>query len=184
MAHADDVDPISVLVTNIQRGDQAALRRLYSVASPKLFAIALRIVKRRSLAEDVIQDVFVRIWQHCHDYTPDKGSVWAWMTTIVRNRAIDCIRQDREILMDPEDAMWEQTDPGDGPMQTFLRHESAGAIRRCLEKLPKEQRQVILVAYYEGRTHDAIAHLIDVPLGTVKTWIRRGLMRIKECLQA
>lgn len=160
------------------------MQQLYSLTAPKLFAVALRIVRRRALAEDVIQDAFVRIWRSCQDYTASKGSVWVWMTAIVRNRAIDCVRRDREILMGDEEGFWEQSDPADGPMQAFLRNEEAVAIKKCLDQLPNDQRQAILVAYYEGHTHEVIAQRLGTPLGTIKTWIRRGLLRVKECLKS
>lgn len=184
LATVSETDRISDLIARIQRGNEPALRQLYSLTAPKLFAVALRIVKRRALAEDVIQDAFVRIWRSCQDYTASKGSVWAWMTTIVRNRAIDCVRRDREVLMGAEEDFWEQSDPADGPMQAFLRNEETVAIKKCLDQLPKDQRQAILVAYYEGHTHEIIAQQLDAPLGTIKTWIRRGLLRVKECLQS
>lgn len=181
---AHNAEQIGDLIVLIQRGNEAALRRLYSLAGPKLFAVALRIVRRRSLAEDVLQEAFVRIWRSCHDYTESKGSAWAWMITIVRNRAIDCIRRDREVLVDPEEGIWEQVDPAEGPLQSLLRSEQASRIKKCLDQLSKEQRQAILVAYYEGHTHEDIAKQSGTPLGTVKTWIRRGLLRVKECLQS
>ena len=184
LATVSETDRISDLIAHMQRGNETALRQLYSLTAPKLLAVALRIVKRRSLAEDVVQESFVRIWRSCHDYAASKGSVWAWMITIVRNGAIDCLRRDREVLMDPEENIWERADPADGPLQALLRHEQASAIKKCLDQLPKDQRQVILIAYYEGHTHEVIAQQLGTPLGTVKTWIRRGLVRVKECLQS
>ncbi len=184
LVSAPGADEIPELMARIQDGNQSALHQLYSLTAPKLFAVALRIVKRRELAEDVVQDAFVRIWRNCRDYSPEKGSVWGWIATIVRNGAIDCVRRDREILVDPEESLWERPDPGDGPLRTILRREEARSIKRCLDQLPKDQRQAILVAYYEGYTHDAIAERLGAPLGTIKTWIRRGLLRIKECLQS
>ncbi len=177
-------DEIPELMALIQDGNQSALQRLYFLTAPKLFAIALRIVKRQELAEDVMQEAFVRIWRNCRDYSPAKGSVWGWIATIVRNGAIDCVRRDREILVDPEETLWERPDPADGPLGAFLRREEATGIKRCLDQLPKDQRQAILVAYYEGYTHDIVAKRLGAPLGTIKTWIRRGLLRIKECLQS
>lgn len=173
-----------MFLLRMQQGEREALSQLYDLTAAKLLGIALRIVRRRTVAEDVLQDAFIRIWQNCQDYSVDKGSGWAWMTTIVRNRAIDVMRRDRGILRDPEDGIAEPIDPADGPLLALQRQESAQAVWRCLEKLPVEQRRVILIAYFEGQTHEVIARRVAAPLGTVKTWIRRGLLRIRECLQS
>lgn len=171
------------LIAQMQDGDHGALRTLYGQTSAKLFAVALRIVKRRALAEEVLQESFINIWSRCASYSPDKGSPLSWMATIVRNRAIDAVRRDREVVVDLDIEDYDQPDPGAQPGDRLFDAADAAVLARCLEQLSQDQRRMILAAYYEGCTHDALATASGVPLGTVKTWIRRGLLRLRECLQ-
>lgn len=166
-------------------GDRAAFARLYQESSGRLFAVALRILRRRDLAEDVLQDAYLTIWKKAGQYQAERGRPLAWMATIVRYRAIDRLRTGSRM----PDAQ-----PSAADIETF---EAAGdcdgwqepqaitiGIRRCLERLQPKQRDAILLAFYHGFTHEELAVRLDVPLGTVKSWVRRGLMQLKDCLDA
>ena len=181
-AEIGKVDPLPRLLTATARGDRQAFRQLYQLSSPRLFAVALRLLCRRDLAEDVLQDAYVAIWRKAGQYCPERGEPLAWMSRIVRNRAIDRLRADaprRETAtLDevPESAL---ADPGFG---ATCPDRIGASLRACLDKLKVDQRRSIILAYYYGMTHDELAAHMNVPLGTVKSWIRRGLLQLKDQL--
>jgi len=165
-------------------GDRRAFASIYDATGAKLFGLAVRICGRRDWAEDVVQDAFVSIWQHAGDYRAEKGSPLAWMGTIVRNRALDRRRRDKgDVPIDaaPGSPAW--MDAGPSPLDSALASDDAKRIWACLETLEGQQKQAILLAYYEGSTHEELATKLLAPLGTVKSWVRRGLMRLKACLE-
>lgn len=171
------------LLNDCARGDHKAFAELYRATAPQLFAIGLRIVRRRDWAEDVLQESFVNIWNHASDYRADKGAPLAWMTTIVRHRCLDLLRRpQREIAGDEMDEdIW--PDPAPTPLEQLLRSRDAAALRECLGRLQVKQRDSIMLAYYQGLTHAQLAQRLDSPLGTVKSWVRRGLEALKGCLE-
>jgi RNA polymerase sigma-70 factor (ECF subfamily) len=163
--------------------DEGALERLYRLTAPRLFALALRMLKRRDWAEDVLQDCFLAVWRHAADYRPERGEALAWMAAILRNRALDWLRR-----VDPETSLEEEafpewaTDERPGPLDRVLSSAAARALEDCLTRLQPRQRQAITFAYYQGLTHEELAQRLGEPLGTVKTWIRRGLEQLRKCL--
>jgi RNA polymerase sigma-70 factor (ECF subfamily) len=174
---------VSLLAATARR-DRAAFARLYHQSSPKLFGVALRIVRREDWAEDVLQECYVRIWDRAGDYREGLASPMTWMASIVRNRCLDWLRRPRFEISDEDGAIAEATASGDPePLQDLERSDEARAIARCLAGLDAKHRQAIFLAFYEGRSHSELAAQMREPLGTVKTWVRRGLMRLKACLQ-
>ena len=172
-----------VLLEAVARGSQLALKRLYALESRRLYGIALRIVRRPEIAAEVLQDAFVQIWQNASSFTPERGAAGAWLTGIVRFRALDAVRKhSREILTD-DPALGDTAVEPDVLSELDAKAESA-ALRRCLEKLDGNQRRSIVLAYVEGLSHADIAARIAAPLGTVKSWVRRGLIALKGCLQS
>jgi RNA polymerase sigma-70 factor, ECF subfamily len=172
-------------------GDRRAFQSLYRAASPHLFSLLLRMLKRRDLAEEALQDCFVRIWQKAHTYAPERGAPLTWLMTIARYRALDLIRRRRpEVsLEDDEGETMEVADDindngPQGPLEASMTGQSMAELDRCLETLQALQKQSVLLAYYEGYTHEELAEQLDKPLGTVKSWVRRGLQRLRECLEA
>ena len=168
----------------VARGDRQALARLYAATSPQLFGVALRIMKRRDRAEEVLQDAFVSIWQRARDYDAAKGSVMTWLASIVRNRAIDVLRRDRpSVSIDdaPGQESWASADPD--PFEATLASAEARRVRDCLKTLDEKQRRAITLAYYDGLTQEELASKLATPLGTIKSWVRRGLLRLKDCLE-
>jgi RNA polymerase sigma-70 factor, ECF subfamily len=163
-------------------GDRAALRVIYDSECPSMIGVALRIVKRRELAEEVVQEAFVKIWRNAHRYDPELGQPRSWLYQIVRNQALTVLRDGRrEDLVDevPEDAGSEAS------LAAFAAAErlpEAHALRRCLEALDAKRRKSLLMAYVDGFSHGEIAGRLAVPLGTVKAWIRRSLISLKECM--
>ncbi|MGQ0677818.1 MAG: sigma-70 family RNA polymerase sigma factor [Rhodospirillales bacterium] len=170
-------DPIVALLGSVAAGDRQAFARLYQASAGRLFAVALRLLRRRDLAEEVLQEAFVNIWRNAGRYDPDRGSPFAWMATIVRYRALDVLRRDRETAMDRE--------PADAAIQPEAAAVSADAraLQACLETLEQQTRRCIQMAFLDGYTHEELARRLDAPIGTVKSRIRRGLARLKACLE-
>jgi RNA polymerase sigma-70 factor (ECF subfamily) len=170
------------MLRRIADGDRHAFAELYRRAAPKLFGVALRITQRRDLAEEVLQESFVAVWQQAASYDPIRGSVMIWLTTIVRHRAIDQRRR-RANLADAS--------PGsEAALITLIAGEAdradrgaeLNALARCLHELEAAPRQAVLLAYIHGYTHDELASRLATPVGTIKSWIRRSLERLKRCL--
>ncbi|QCK87928.1 sigma-70 family RNA polymerase sigma factor [Phreatobacter aquaticus] len=163
-------------------GDRAALRIIYESECPPMIGVAMRIVKRRELAEEVVQEAFVKIWRNAHRYDAALGPPKAWLYQIVRNQALNVLRDGRrEDLVDevPEDATSEASIEAYNATQ---RLPETHALRRCLEGLDTKRRTSLLMAYVDGFSHGEIAGRLAVPLGTVKAWIRRSLVSLKECM--
>lgn len=181
-----DVESSNELVgylARMARGDRTAFSRLYDETAPRLYALAMRICRAQALAEDVLQDSFVRIWRKADQFQPELGHPLAWMTTIVRRQAIDAIRhRGREVHLEGE-KLHAQIERTDDLFQRLRRTDDARAIRACLDALEPAQRACILVAYYEGCAHPEVAERLGLPLGTAKSHIRRGLQRLKRCLE-
>ncbi len=173
-------DQLSDLLARCALGDQAAFARLYQESSGKLFGIAIRIL-RDSRAEEVLQEAFVKIWHRAGDYRADKGAAMTWMASIVRNRALDILRRPNlETALDDEDR-WESDIPG--PLERAIHSTEARALMRCLEQLESAQRQAVTLAFFHGLAHADLARHLNQPLGTIKSWIRRGLQRLRGCLE-
>jgi len=158
--------------------DTAAFRTLYDKTSPILFARLLRMLRRRSVAEEVLQDVYVRIWQRAVQFEAHRGRALAWMVTIARYCAIDLMRRERMTLVS-DDSLAEIADES---AQEVAGIEKPNNFDFCIGQLNDNTRQCLTLAFVEGRSHDEIARLTTNPLGSVKSWIRRGLLALKQCL--
>lgn len=170
------------LLAAIALGDRSAFARLYELAAPHLFGALLRILKEEGLAEEALQDVFVKIWQRAGDYRPDRASANTWLFAIARHRAFDLLRRRREAPADP-DRVPEPVDPTPGPFDVTATLAAGASLRECLEQLQPGPRTCLLLAYCEGYTHDELSRRVGSPIGTVKSWIRRGLDALKRCLE-
>jgi RNA polymerase sigma-70 factor (ECF subfamily) len=165
------------------RRDRAAFARLYQATSAKLFGVALRILRREDWAEEVLQECYVSIWTHAPDYRAGLAAPMTWMTSIVRNRCLDALRRPRLEVEDADGAIAEGAESDNpGPLAALERIKDAQALARCLQALEARQRQAIALAFYDGLSHAELASHLREPLGTVKTWVRRGLLRLKDCL--
>lgn len=170
-----------VLVEAVARGSELALKRLYTLESPRLYSIALRIVRRPEVAAEVLQDTFVQVWQNAKSFASERGAAAAWLTGIVRFRALDAVRRHGREILSGDSAL------GDTAVEpealTKLDSDAdAAALRRCLETLEENQRRSVLLAFVDGFSHGEIANRLSAPLGTVKSWVRRGLIALKGCL--
>ena len=176
------------LLAACARKDQGAFARLYQATSPKLFGVAVRILKREDWAEEVVQDCFVSVWNHAGSYSAGLSAPMTWMTSIVRNRCLDWLRRPNlEVVLvaadeDAEDPIEGMASDAPGPLDELARSTDAKELADCLRRLEAKQRQAIMLAFYDGLSHSELASHMRQPLGTVKTWVRRGLERLKGCL--
>jgi RNA polymerase sigma factor (sigma-70 family) len=172
------------LVRAVAAGDRAAYRRLYDATAPKLFGIVLRIIRDRATAEDVLQDVFLRVWRNAASFAPEAGVPMAWLASIARNRAIDVVRQKTFVLpdTDEEDIDWQEriADPRDREAD-FM---DIAALRHCLSGIDEPARSCVLLAYYEGYSREELAARFERPVNTIKTWLHRSLIALKSCLES
>jgi RNA polymerase sigma-70 factor (ECF subfamily) len=182
----NDTDLMNLL-DRIADSDESALKALYDATSPKLFGLALRVVNKREWAEDVLQEAYMHIWRAAADYRASLSPPMAWMGLIVRSRALDFLRRrasERMHLTQELDDYLSDTIEGDtpNPMNTALASEQAWALQQCMNQLDIKQREVVSLAYLRDLSHSDLAAQLKLPLGTVKTWIRRGLEQLRGCM--
>lgn len=159
------------------RGDQRALRQLYAEDSSRLLGVALRIVRDKALAEDVVHDAFIKVWRGAGSFDPSRGSARGWVFSITRHLALNAVRNHyREVALSDEH---EQIAAAHDSFEFSARE---GQVYRCLEQLDPTRRTCILHAYVDGYSHSEIARKLDTPLGTVKAWIKRSLVALRECM--
>lgn len=175
------------LLDRIAARDEAALHSLYTLCGAKLYGLALRVVNQADLAEDVLQEACLTIWRSAADYRAALSPPMAWMGLIVRSRGLDLLRRraaERTHLSDTLDDTLAETlaDDRAGPMDTTQASEQAWALHQCLTQLNAQQRQVVSLAYARDLSHGELAAQLRLPLGTVKTWIRRGLAQLRLCM--
>ncbi len=166
------------------RGDRVSFAKLYEQTAPHLFALAQRILKRKDWAEEALQDSFLKIWKKAADFDPQKGRAFSWIATIVRNGCLDQLRKSSREPLSPEGIKeeWHAAHQA-GPLDLAALSQSAKALQDCLKELSEEERNTLVLAYWRGLTQSEMAQNLDRPLGTVKTWVRRGLERLKGCLE-
>jgi RNA polymerase sigma-70 factor (ECF subfamily) len=171
----------SAALAGCAAGNAAALRHIYEAEAAAMLGVAMRIVRRRDLAEEVVHDAFVQIWRKADQFDPALGSGRSWMFAIVRNRALNLIRdRSREELTD--DATLEGLAEIGDHDDLIQRLGQSEALRVCLERLERPRRASLVLAYAGGFSHGEIAGRLGVPLGTVKAWIRRSLLSLRECM--
>jgi RNA polymerase sigma-70 factor (ECF subfamily) len=181
---------LSQLLGRVALHDRGALRELYRAAAGRLLAVAQRILDDRAAAEDVVQDTFVTVWTRASQFPALRTSPLAWLTSIARNRAIDLLRRRRPeapLAWTDDEGLERHHDVRDeagSPLEQLIAHQSDTLLGECMNRIEAEPRQALMLAYYEGLTHDQLARQLGRPLGTVKAWIRRSLQRLKDCLGA
>ena len=169
------------LIAKVALSDRNAFDRLYNTISPKLFAVGMRILKDRSRAEDALQEIFVKIWQKSSSYRAGEQSPVAWLVTIARNHAIDVIRANKRVHEDIEDHYdLQSSEPT--PEQNTIAASERGRIEKCLEELEPQKAEAVVAAYMEGYSYQELADRYTVPLNTMRTWLRRSLVSLRDCL--
>jgi RNA polymerase sigma factor (sigma-70 family) len=176
---------IVAALARIPSGDRAALQTVYRLTSAKLFGVCLRILGERSEAEDVLQEVYVTVWRKAADFNAARASPLTWLIAIARNRAIDRLRATRQSRrMDPIDAAAEIPDSSPLADRALESTETNTRLHGCLDGLASHERAALRGAYFDGNTYEDLAARMSVPLGTMKSWIRRAMIKLKSCLQS
>jgi RNA polymerase sigma-70 factor (ECF subfamily) len=176
---------LSALLERVAGGDRPAFAKLYDQVSGRLFGVISRILPKSELAEDALQETFVRIWQKASTYDASLASPMAWMATIAHNRAIDLKRRFAERLarrseeLDPATA-----DDHPDPLTLAEQSENFRRLKTCLDGLPSDRQEMVLLAYHQGWSREELAARFKRPVTTVKTLLRRSLIALKECLDA
>lgn len=184
------IDSVEHLIGRISLRDHHAFKVLYEQAAGRLIAVALRVMQDRAQAEDVVQDVFVKLWNQAVLRTPGQPCSLAWLCVVTRNMAIDHFRKKRPetplhwVDANGDEQLHDVADEQYSPMEQLLAHEDGARLGACLGHLEPEPRQAVLFAFYEGLTHIEIAQRMCKPLGTIKAWTRRSLLRLKGCMEA
>jgi RNA polymerase sigma-70 factor (ECF subfamily) len=190
LAETDPTQPVDAtgaegtLTRLLQRcgnGDRAAFKDLYDAESPRLHGLALRITRQPALAADAVHDALLQAWQRASRFDPSRGSAAAWLTGLVRYRAIDAVSKRAHEVTGME--LPEEADTTPGALERLLASAAGQALHRCLGLLEERQRQAILLAFVDGLSHAELAVKLAAPLGTVKSWVRRGLAGLKGCLE-
>jgi RNA polymerase sigma-70 factor (ECF subfamily) len=174
------------LLHAVARGDEAALARLYDAYRVILFGLLVRILNSREEAEDILQEVFVQVWRRAKDFDEKRGRPFTWLVTLARSRAIDRLRQlgARQRLAMGAAQEQEQTENFSDALTDSVRAEQQAVVRRALRELPEEQRTTLLLAYFDGLTQSEIAAKLNAPLGTIKTRMRSGMIKLRNLLGA
>ena len=167
----------------VAAGSQPALAEVYQKTSAKLFGICIRILGERSEAEDALQDIYINVWRKAGSFDPAKASPITWLATLARNRSIDRKRSQGSRPAAPVEEAAEIPDTAPSALDQLETAEEGGRIASCLGELEDRQNRAIRAAFYEGLSYPDLAQSWSVPLGTVKSWIRRGLLRLKDCLE-
>lgn len=180
---ANDRQTLSDALERVGAGNQAALKEVYSRTSAKLFGVCLRILGDRGEAEDALQEVYVSVWSRAGSFDPARASPVTWLAVLARNRAIDRLRSGRRARSaEPIDEASHVADETDDAATMLEASEERSRLNRCVEELEERQAQAIRSAFFEGLNYRELAERTKVPLGTMKSWVRRGLLRLRECL--
>lgn len=177
-------DNYNELLLRCASQDTQAFNELYTAFSPRIYSLLLRILRQESIAEEVLQEAFLKVWDSAASYSPSKGKAFTWVATISRNKALDKLRsfksrpQETEITYEGLEFVSEDNQPDDNTDQK----QDIARLENCLDGLKDEQKECILQAYYYGYTHQELSVKMDKPLGTVKAWIRRGLETLRDCM--
>jgi RNA polymerase sigma-70 factor (ECF subfamily) len=173
---------LAAAIARVAGGDRAALKLVYDATSAKLFGILIRILSDRSEAEDVLQDVYLTVWQKADAFDAARASPMTWLIAIARNRAIDRLRSSAARRAEPIEAAGEVADPGASAVDWLQSEQERGRLELCLAELEAHQSAAIRAAFIDGLTYETLAARAGVPLGTMKSWIRRALIKLRACL--
>ena len=181
----DPQEQLESCLRGCAQGKHQDLKKLYQLTSANLFSVVLRILNDRGLAEDCLQQVFIKVWNHADRYDAEKAKARTWLNTIARNQALDILRRNRHSdKHEGDDVLLQVADDAESQEQQISRWQDTRKLHQCLEEIPEQQRLCLELAYFEGLTHQGLSERIETSLGTVKTWIRRGLARLQTCMNS
>jgi RNA polymerase sigma-70 factor, ECF subfamily len=182
---AQDSSGLNGLLVDVAAGSRNAFESLYRATSSKLLSVCLRVLSDRAEAEDVLQEVFTTIWHKAHQFDPTRASPIAWLAMIARNKAIDRLRsQPARGTLAPIEFADDIADAGASPLQTAVSADERERLEACMSQLDPRRQSLIRAAFFDGSTYEELAQRIASPLGSVKSWIRRGLLQLRGCLEA
>lgn len=173
---------LSDLLTKVASKDRTAFAEVYRATSAKLYGIILRILSRRDIADEILQEVYVKIWDRAGDFNPEHASPVTWMAAIARNRAIDEIRRKRPATIEDHPEYLDVASNDETALAKIVRAEDGQKLADCLRRLEIEKREMVVLAYCEGLSRDELAARYQQPVNTIKTWLRRSLAQLKGCL--
>ncbi|OJW90973.1 MAG: RNA polymerase subunit sigma-24 [Burkholderiales bacterium 67-32] len=181
-ADAKHRDLLNRTLVAVAEEDRDAFAELYRLTSACLFGVIVRMVRNRAEAEDLLQDVFVNVWRRASAFDATRGTAMTWLIALARNRTIDRLREHREAALDDDDAL---AIPSDEPTPSMLAEASEDRRRldHCMQRLEPQQRRAVRDAFFGGESYSELATRLCVPLGTMKSWIRRSLQQLKLCLE-
>ncbi len=175
---------LSALMVRVAKRDTDAFAGLYRATSAKLFGIILRISRRRDIADEILQEVYVKIWDRASDFDPKIASPITWMATIARNRALDEVRRKRPESIEDHPELLDVPADGENALAAVMRGQDGQRLAECLNKLDDTKRQMVVMAYCDGCSRDELSQKFGQPVNTIKTWIRRSLAQLKGCLSS
>jgi RNA polymerase sigma-70 factor (ECF subfamily) len=170
------------LLAAVAKGDQSAFERLYDATRAKLYGVLLRILGKPELADDVMQETYLKVWKMAGKFDPTIASPITWMVAIARNRAIDIVRRGTEVSVEEAPEALAVADQAPPPLARREMTEELRRLLSCLGKLDPEKQRIVLLAYYSGWSREQLARKLDIPVNTIKTWLRRSLLEIRECM--
>lgn len=170
------------LITAVGQGNRTAFEQLYAATRAKLYGVVLRILRRRDLADEVMQETYLKIWTSARLFDPAKASPITWMVTIARNRAIDLVRKRSEASLEEESEAMEVAADIPNPLAARELNEDLKRLMACIGALDADRQKMVLLAYYDGLSREQLAAKFGKPVNTIKTWLRRSLIEIRECL--
>ena len=178
-----EVEQLAPLLHAAAGGDRVAFEQVYRATAPRALGIALRLLRRRDLAEEAVQEAYVEIWRKAASFDPGRGPAPAWIASIVRYRAIDLLRRlQRRAMLEAGETAMEIADSAPLASDLMVEMETAGRLAGCLDALRVDQEQAIRLAYFDGLTYEQVSHRLGAPIGTTQSRIRRGLLQLKRCL--
>ena len=170
------------LLAAVAKRDAAAFEQLYEATRAKLYGVLLRILGRPELADEVMQETYLKVWNTAHRFDPTMASPITWMVAMARNRAIDIVRRKGEVSIEEEPEALDVAAETPTPLARREMTEELKRLLTCLGKLDPEKQRIVLLAYYSGWSRDQLAKKLDIPVNTIKTWLRRSLLEIRECM--
>lgn len=173
---------LAAVLVRVGQGERDAFEVLYRATSRKLYGVVVGILSNRSLADEILQEVYVKVWQRAADFDPAKASPITWLAVIARNRALDEVRRSGPTSSTDIDDIPDLAAESEDPLASRERSENYRAVLRCLDKLDPMRRDLILLAYYRGLSRDTLARRFNHPTATIKTWLHRSLTQLKQCL--
>jgi RNA polymerase sigma-70 factor (ECF subfamily) len=183
LVHSRDPVDVNALVTRVARGDSSAFENLYDELGAAVYGVARRVVRDPNRAEDVAQETFLEVWRKAPSFDHERGSAKTWVMTIAHRRAVDAVRRNESQKKYDGRAVVDEVQHAE-PVDRVIKEEEHGAVRDCLQTLTELQLESVRLAYFNGYTYSEVAALLDKPLPTIKTRMRDGLIRLRDCLEA